>query len=106
MPHLVTVDSIFDSDEPTGDKVTGQVNFDSHTSGVVAETVRAVNILTPGHSQGREYMATNPREFDPTVSNDDLTELSAYALELRAVFESVDTGDVDDACVRVNALLC
>ncbi|MFD1049958.1 CGNR zinc finger domain-containing protein, partial [Kibdelosporangium lantanae] len=78
------------------------MNFDSHTSGVVAKAVEAVNTLTPGHVQGREYPTPDLRAFDPDASLDDLRELSTYAVELRAVFESAD---IDEACTRVNALL-
>jgi hypothetical protein len=105
MPHPVTVVTLFGSYDDRDGEVTGQVNFDSHTSGVVTKTVEAVNTLTPGHAQGREYPTPDLREFDPTANLDDLRELSTYALDLRAVFEAVDAGDIDAACTRVNTLL-
>ncbi|GAB3903291.1 hypothetical protein GCM10029964_095010 [Kibdelosporangium lantanae] len=66
MPHPVTVITIFDGYDHRDSEVTGQVNFDSHTSGVVAKAVEAVNTLTPGHVQGREYPTPTCAPSTPT----------------------------------------
>ncbi|GAA4528892.1 CGNR zinc finger domain-containing protein [Amycolatopsis samaneae] len=93
------------------------MDFDSHTSDVVAAAVQAVNVLIPGHARGREYLADTPREglrdllhwLDSRpateVSDADIEQLRAYAARLRAVFAAVDDGRIDDACAGVNALL-
>lgn len=96
--------------------MTGQVDFDSHTSGVVAAAVDVVNLLTPGAARGKNYPATgvdgrvpeilrsrSARARTPTVT--DLDELRSYAARLRQVFVAVDAGDIDTACERTNALL-
>ncbi|MCU1680753.1 MAG: hypothetical protein JWQ81_1492 [Amycolatopsis sp.] len=96
--------------------VTGQVDFDSHTSNVVAAAVEAVNVLTPGYALGREYKPEVKDGSDvlrgwshikpgATVSDDEIDQLSAYAGELREVFVAVDSGRIDDACERTNDLL-
>jgi predicted RNA-binding Zn ribbon-like protein len=95
------------------------VNFNSHTDLVVAMAVDLVNLLTTGESRGRPYQAPG--------GQDQLDQLSALlrsaggrggastqaeadsfgdiAVRLRAAFESVAAGDVDDAARRVNELL-
>src|SRR5262249_58020154 len=40
----------------TWTKVTGQVNFNSHTDSVVAMAVELVNLLTEGERRGRRYL--------------------------------------------------
>ncbi|GGK84457.1 hypothetical protein Sme01_28870 [Sphaerisporangium melleum] len=96
------------------------MNFNSHTDAVVAIAAALVNTLTAGEARGREYappplgparrtaatgaLATggrHPRE----VTDAETAELSQVALELRAVFEAVDAGDLDSAAVQVNHLL-
>jgi predicted RNA-binding Zn ribbon-like protein len=84
------------------------VDFDSHTSDVVATAVSTVNLLTPGYALGRKYDAADPDvrallQGDP--SEKDIAALRAYAIRLRAVFEAVEDGRVDDACTQTNALL-
>jgi predicted RNA-binding Zn ribbon-like protein len=93
------------------------VNFDSHTSDVVSAAVKAVNLLTPGYALGREYRADD--SFDevrvalrarrtkrvPEVPDREIERLRDYALKLREVFVAVDTGHIDNACERINALL-
>jgi predicted RNA-binding Zn ribbon-like protein len=92
------------------------VNFDSHTSDVLATAIQAVNVLTPGYAHGREYDAADPdgqlRELthwrgrrDPRATPEEVDRLRGYASRLRAVFAAVDAGEIDDACERVNALL-
>jgi predicted RNA-binding Zn ribbon-like protein len=96
--------------------VTGQVDFDSHTSDVVAAAVQAVNVLTPGYALGREYPAEvvdgagmlsswSKVTPAPEIPDEEVERLRAYAIELRAVFAEVDSGRVDDACERINDLL-
>jgi predicted RNA-binding Zn ribbon-like protein len=96
------------------EEVTGEVNFDSHASGVVAAAVTTVNLLTPGFALGREYRADDPfdevRSLLPprrkrATSRQDMAELREYAVSLREVFVAVDQGRIDDACERTNALL-
>ncbi|TCO53155.1 CGNR zinc finger domain-containing protein [Actinocrispum wychmicini] len=80
------------------------MNFDSHTSDVVAAAVRAINLLTPGHTRGREYTATGYDDYADR-SPEEVEELRAYAMGLRSVFAAVDDGRVDDACTTVNTIL-
>lgn len=96
--------------------MTGQVEFDSHTSDVVAMAVDLVNLLTPGESRGRAYDAEvtpaevrdvlrgrSKRRTTPTPA--EVEELRGYAARLRETFVAVDDGRADDACLGVNALL-
>lgn len=99
--------------------MTGQVDFDSHTSGVVLATVAAVNVVTPGMAHGRPYQPPSGHELadelaealspgarrDMVPSVDQAAELAAYLDDLRAVIARVDAADLDDACRRVNDLL-
>lgn len=88
--------------------VTGQVDFDSHTSDVVATAVSTINLLTPGYALGRAYDAVDPdvRTLLPDApSDEDIAALREYAVRLRAVFEAVEDGRIDDACTQTNALL-
>jgi predicted RNA-binding Zn ribbon-like protein len=89
--------------------VTGQLNFDSHTSDVVAAAVEAVNVLTPGHALGREYPAADPDISGLTSgsvpTSKDVDELRGYAGRLRAIFEAVEAGRIDEACAVTNSLL-
>jgi predicted RNA-binding Zn ribbon-like protein len=99
-------------------KVTGQVNFNSHTDLVVGVAVELVNLLTAGDRRGRAY--------PPPAGEDRLAQLDVLlrsagghtastaaeaaqfadvAAGLRAVFDSVAGGDLDDAARRVNELL-
>jgi predicted RNA-binding Zn ribbon-like protein len=107
------------SDETRREAVTGQVEFDSHTSSVVTATVAAVNVVTPGRARGRDHVpptgtalvdqlatALAPAARDdrsPTVA--EVAELAAYLGDLRVVFELLTEGDLDTACHRVNDLL-
>ncbi|WP_034273677.1 CGNR zinc finger domain-containing protein [Haloechinothrix halophila] len=93
------------------------MNFDSHTSDVVATAVAVVNLLVPGHARGREYRVTDPRDelrrlLSPRSSRPghvptaaEIDQLSEYAARLYAVFADVDAGNMDDACERTNAVL-
>lgn len=100
--------------------VTGQVEFDSHTSSVVTSTVTAVNALAPGWARGREFPlpsdeaaieairsafpSRSRHAYDPVPANE-LAELRGYVAELWSVFQRRDTGDLDGACQSVNSLL-
>lgn len=100
-----------------GRGVTGQVNFDSHTSDVVSAAVGAVNVLTPGWSRGKPYVPTTAPDAIAQVmvladqrrqrvpGDADVAELRAYAERLYAVFGAVEAGDMDAACTAVNRLL-
>ncbi|MCE7003811.1 CGNR zinc finger domain-containing protein [Kibdelosporangium philippinense] len=85
------------------------MNFDSHASDVVAAAVQAVNVLTPGEALGRAYAADEPDVSGlaggAEAAGKDVDELRGYASRLRAIFEAVDTGHIDQACVVTNALL-
>lgn len=100
--------------------MTGQVDFDSHTSGVVTATVAAVNVVAPGAARGREYLPPTGHELaeqlaealtpgtrrgDMVPSTSQAAELAAYLGDLRVVFELLADGDLDAACRRVNDLL-
>jgi predicted RNA-binding Zn ribbon-like protein len=97
-------------------RVTGQVDFDSHTSGVVTSLVAAVNVVTPGWAHGRRYHPPTGaalseqvhaalRERAERTESTEVAELAAYLADLRAVFAALDDGDLDRACRRVNDLL-
>ena len=89
------------------------MNFDSHTSDVLAAAVLAVNVLTPGYARGREYDASGELHElthwrgrqDAEATEEEIGRLRAYAARLRSVFTSVDAGEIDDACQLVNVLL-
>jgi predicted RNA-binding Zn ribbon-like protein len=86
---------------------------------VVTVAVRLVNLLTAGEAHGRPYAPpeadqlaaavtatlrmTQPATGDVTA--DEAAEFGMTAAALRAVFESVAAGQLDDAAHEVNALL-
>jgi predicted RNA-binding Zn ribbon-like protein len=99
----------------TREKVTGQVDFNSHTDTVVQVAVGLVNLLTPGTSRGRGYEPPEDEERTAAVAEllcsgggrrtpswEEAASLSFVAAELRAVFAA---GSVDEAARLVNALL-
>src|SRR6202167_6270958 len=100
-----------------GWRVTGQVNFNSHTDVVVGVAVALVNLLTPGEDRGRGYQPPEGDDRTAAVGAvllasggreatwEEAAELCFVAAELRGVFEAVSAGTIDDAAARVNALL-
>ena len=99
----------------TREKVTGQVDFNSHTDTVVQVATGLVNLLTPGTSRGRGYEPPEDEERTAAVAEllssgggrrtpswEEAASLSFVAAELRAVFAA---GSVDEAARLVNALL-
>lgn len=100
--------------------MTGQVEFDSHASSVVAATVAAINVVTPGDAHGRPYVpptanalvngiveALKPalRRTQRTPAHDDVHEFAKYLDGLRHVFVHLADGDLDGACVHCNEML-
>lgn len=98
--------------------VTGQVDFDSHTSNVVEYAVAVVNEVTPGERHGRPFAAPSgealvaavrgavpPSRTPDLPTAADAAELAAWAVRLRTVVELVDRGDVDNACRLLNAIM-
>jgi len=98
--------------------VTGQVDFDSHTSDVVEWVVALVNNVTPGERHGRPFLAPEgaaltaavndalPPARTPDLPTDsDAADLAAWAVRLWAVVSLVDHGDVDSACTELNAIM-
>ncbi len=98
--------------------VTGQVEFDSHTSDVVEWAVALVNNVTPGERHGRPFPAPEgealtaavrgalpPSRTDDLPTASDAAELAAWAVRLRQVVARVDSGDMDTACVDLNAIM-
>lgn len=94
------------------------MEFDSHTSDVVGYAVALVNEVTPGWRRGREFAAPEgealvaavraavaPHRTPDRPREDDAAELAEWARRLRAVVEEVDRGDVDAACVELNAVM-
>jgi predicted RNA-binding Zn ribbon-like protein len=92
------------------------VEFDSHTSDVVGHVVALINEVTPGERHGRGFSA--PTDLVATVrevlppsrpaghpSDDEAAELAGWAGRLRTVVERVDAGDVDGACLELNAIM-
>jgi predicted RNA-binding Zn ribbon-like protein len=99
-------------------KVTGQVNFNSHTDAVVAMAVELVNLLTEGERRGRRYLpptgADRVARLDALftaagarreATGSETAEIVHLAEQLRAVFERVAVGDLDSAAGQVNELL-
>lgn len=100
--------------------MTGQVEFDSHTSDVVTATVAAVNVVAPGCARGRPYspptgadlvtelvgaLAPATRRSPARPEEAAVAELVPYLEDLRAVFQWLADGDLDAACHRINDLL-
>ncbi|MFE2432891.1 CGNR zinc finger domain-containing protein [Streptomyces sp. NPDC059373] len=98
--------------------VTGQVMFDGHVVTLLDAAVSLVNALTDGTRQGRPYAA--PRADQLSLAVHEALPLSAHrsmvepghavylaqtAQQMRAVFEAVDSGHIDQAAQAVNALL-
>src|SRR2546423_3415475 len=102
-----------------GSEVTGQVDFDSHVSGIVVLAVDIVNLLTPGESAGREYVvpvgADRIASLDeplrrggarrPRLSETEADDLTTVASRLRPVFEAVGSGAMDQAAEMLNLLM-
>ena len=86
---------------------------------VVAVAVRLVNVLTPGDAHGRPYSPPAAGDLPAAVAGalqpggksrraiteDETAEFGMVAGALRAVFEAVATGHLDEAAREVNALL-
>ena len=92
------------------------MDFDSHTSDVVGHVVRVVNEVTPGERHGRTYVG--PRDLVAAVreamppsrspghpTEEEAVELAGWAARLREVVALVDAGDVDGACLTLNAIM-
>jgi predicted RNA-binding Zn ribbon-like protein len=97
------------------EKVTGQVDFNSHTDTVVQVAVGLANLLTPGFRRGRAYEPPQDEERTAAVNEllrsgggrrmaswEEAASLSFVAAELRAVFAA---DSVDDAARLVNDML-
>jgi predicted RNA-binding Zn ribbon-like protein len=100
------------------DGVTGQVEFDSHTSDVIGYAITLINNVTPGQRHGREMPAPVGDDLDAAVhaalpssdapphpGPDDAKALAGWATRLREVIELVDAADLDTACTRLNAIM-
>src|ERR1700735_4032350 len=84
---------------------------------VIRVAAELVNLLTPGEDRGRRYHPPEAEERTEAVAAvlraaggraatwEEAAELCFVAAELRAVFEAVSAGAVDEAAGRVNALL-
>ena len=95
------------------------MNFSSHMDAVVTVAVRLVNLLTAGEAHGRPYPPPQPDQLPGAVTGllratrrdtrdvtaDEAAEFEMIAGSLRAVFEAVADGRLDDAAGEVNALL-
>jgi predicted RNA-binding Zn ribbon-like protein len=103
----------------SGEDVTGQVNFTSHTSAVVTVAVRLANVLTPGEERGRPYLPPEGAALPAAVtaalragrgdvrevSAGEAAEFRAVAAAIRAVFDEVAGGRTDTAARAVNEML-
>ncbi len=109
-----------DSYERNRRRVTGQVEFDSHMSGVVLAATATVNVLAPGWSRGRQYLPpigdelaeqvrealrSGVRRADAPIFPSQLEELAGYLTELRVMFFLLDSGDLDGACELLNKMI-
>ena len=100
-------------------KVTGQVNFNSHADIVVRVAVGLVNLLTEGEDRSRKYLPPEGGDERAAqisalfksaggrrpVTAAEAADFSGVAADLRAVFEAVAADDIDSAAGRVNAML-
>ncbi len=98
--------------------VTGQVMFDGHVVALLDAAVSLVNTLTDGERQGRPYTAPRgtrlpqavhealpPSPRRSSVEPGHAAHLAHTAQQMRAVFEAVDRGRLDEAARTVNVLL-
>ncbi len=94
------------------------MHFNSHVDRLLTATVRLVNAVSPGEDGGRDHpapegallrsavlAAVRTDDYDPDPRDDEVRALRDVALEVRGVFEALDSGDEDGAAERVNALL-
>jgi CGNR zinc finger len=101
-------------DERIRGVVTGQVDFDSHSSGVVRTAIELINLVEPGEAHGRPYTPPTGTALVDGVAallkggvrgEADLAELLGYTPELRTVFEWLADRELDAACECANGLL-
>lgn len=100
--------------------MTGQVDFDSHTSVVLDVALGVVNEVAPGCRRGREYQPPTGKALvdaiarvitaqDPTWSGPPSERaaqtLTAYAVRVHRAIADLDRGDVDAACAEINRVL-
>src|SRR6185312_7903137 len=91
-----------------GQRVTGQVNFNSHTDAVVRMAVALVNLLTPGEDRSRAYAPPAGAELAArlnalfksagsrtVVTSAEAEAFAPVAADLRAVFAAVAAGRHD-----------
>lgn len=96
------------------------MNFDSHTSDVVATAIALINEVTPGQRHGREHPAPADGELvevteralppprsaaDALPGPEQAAKLASWAARLRRVVELVDENDVDAACIALNEIM-
>ncbi|MDF6040766.1 CGNR zinc finger domain-containing protein [Streptomyces sp. JH14] len=92
--------------------------YDSHVGALLDVAVSLVNVLTDGMQRGKPYTAPSdklavavstalpPGSTDPAdIEEDQAAYLAHSARQMRAVFEAVDEGLIDDAASALNALL-
>lgn len=95
------------------------MRFNSHTDIVVSRAVALINAATTGHRRGKPYTApagperieailtalSDARHSRQQLSEDEATALENTAAQLRVVFDSVASGDVDSAANTLNKVL-
>ena len=94
------------------------MHFNSHVDRLLTAAVRLVNAVSPGADGGRPHPAPEGDRlraavldavradgYDPHPGDDEVRALRDLALEVRVVFETLDSGEEDAAAERVNALL-
>src|SRR5439155_23018179 len=110
---------IDDSDDCRPREMTGQVDFDSHVSGIVILAADLVHLLPPAESAGRECaVPVGAERIDrmaealrrggsrrPRLSEAEADDLATIAGRLRPVFEAVSAGEVDEAAETLNLLM-
>lgn len=98
--------------------MTGQVDFDSHSSVVTQAALALINDVSPGYRRGRPFAApddlpeavaqaiasVNPK-WDELPDAAEAARLAAWAMRLHAAVTALDAGDVDEACVEVNRVM-
>lgn len=99
--------------------MTGQVDFDSHISGIVLTAVEVVNLLTPGESAGRSYVVPGGEERRTglievlrrggarraQLTEAETEDMTTAAGRLRPVFVAIAAHDHDTAAETLNSLM-
>jgi predicted RNA-binding Zn ribbon-like protein len=95
------------------ERVTGQVDFDSHVNATVLRAVALVNAVTPGMQGGRSLVAPTGAALAAAINGAigelldeaESARLATWAGRLREVVTLLEAGEPDAACAACNAVL-